>query len=68
MNEAGIPVMIYYPIPIHLQKAYQNTQYKKNDFPVAEKLSKTVISLPMHTELNDEQLNYITENLLNILK
>jgi len=60
----GIPAMVYYPVPLHLQKAYQNTRYKAGDFPVAEKLCECVLSLPMHTELSVEQLEYITKNVL----
>ncbi len=56
----GINSMIYYPIPLHLQKAYQDPRYKAGDFPVAEHLSKVVLSLPMHTELTDEDLDYIS--------
>ena len=56
----GIPSMIYYPVPLHLQEAYQFLGYKKGDFPVSEKLSEQVLSLPMHTELTEEHLNYIT--------
>ncbi|MDR3326996.1 MAG: DegT/DnrJ/EryC1/StrS family aminotransferase [Prevotellaceae bacterium] len=67
MQKKNIPVMIYYPVPLHLQKAYQDERYKGGDFPVAEKLSKTVVSLPMHTELDTEQLNYISENFLKII-
>lgn len=68
MGEKGIPAMIYYPVPMHMQKAYQDPRYKEGDFPVTEKLSKTVISLPMHTELDEEQLRYITNSLLEYLK
>lgn len=64
----GIPMMIYYPVPLHLQKAYLDPRYKEGDFPITEKLCSTVISLPMHTELDDQQLEYITENVLNFLK
>ncbi len=56
----GIPSMIYYPLPLHLQEAYQYLGYKLGDFPVSEKLSQQVLSLPMHTELTEEQLIYIT--------
>ncbi|MBR2262296.1 MAG: DegT/DnrJ/EryC1/StrS family aminotransferase [Paludibacteraceae bacterium] len=63
LKEHDIPSMIYYPIPLHLQKAYQSDRYGEGDFPVAEKLSKTVLSLPMHTELDEEQLNYIVEEI-----
>ena len=49
LAEKGIPTMIYYPIPLHLQKAYQDPRYKAGDFPVAERLAACVLSLPMHT-------------------
>ena len=60
--------MIYYPVPVHTQKGYQFLGYKEGDFPAAEELCKTVISLPMHTELDKEQLNYITGTVLNYFK
>lgn len=55
----GIPSMVYYPVPLHLQKAYASDRYRSGDFPVAEMLSENVLSLPMHTELDGEQLEYI---------
>jgi dTDP-4-amino-4,6-dideoxygalactose transaminase len=64
LNSKNIPAMIYYPVPMHLQKAYQDPRYKEGDFPVTEHLSKHVISLPMHTELDEEQLEYITSAVL----
>ncbi|MBP5658534.1 MAG: DegT/DnrJ/EryC1/StrS family aminotransferase [Paludibacteraceae bacterium] len=64
LTKAGVPAMIYYPIPLHLQKAYQDPRYKAGDFPVAERLAACVLSLPMHTELDDEQLQFITEQVL----
>ncbi|MDP4238762.1 MAG: DegT/DnrJ/EryC1/StrS family aminotransferase [Bacteroidota bacterium] len=64
----GIPAMVYYPVPLHLQKAYQNVRYQAGDFPVAEKLSECVLSLPMHTELSEEQLEYITKNVLEFVR
>lgn len=63
LAEAGIPAMIYYPIPLHLQKAYQDPRYKAGDFPSAERLAACVLSLPMHTELDNEQLKYITDKV-----
>lgn len=63
MKEAEIPVMIYYPIPLHLQKAFAFLNGSKGDFPVAESLCESVISLPMHTELDEEQMEYITSHL-----
>ncbi len=68
MGEKGIPAMIYYPVPMHMQKAYQDPRYTEGDFPVTEMLSKSVISLPMHTELDEEQLQYISQSLLEYLK
>lgn len=64
LADKGIPAMVYYPVPLHLQKAYQDDRYKAGDFPVAEKLCDCVLSLPMHTELTEEQLAYITRTVL----
>jgi len=63
-----IPSMIYYPIPLHLQKAYASERYKQGDFPVTEKLCATVLSLPMHTELDEETLSYISNSVLEFCK
>ena len=62
-----IPAMIYYPKPLHLQKAYRDERYKEGDFPITEKLCASVISLPMHTELDEETLQYITKEVLNYI-
>lgn len=59
-----VPAMIYYPVPLHMQKAYIDPRYQEGDFPVTEHLCRTVISLPMHTELDEEQLEYITSSVL----
>lgn len=59
LMEKQIPAMVYYPVPMHMQKAYIDPRYKEGDFPVTEDLSKRVISLPMHTELDSDQLEYI---------
>lgn len=61
LSKKGVPAMIYYPVPIHTQKAYEPERFNHADFPVTNELCKTVISLPMHTELSDEQLNFICE-------
>ncbi len=63
LQDKGIPAMIYYPVPLHVQHAYTDLGYRKGDMPVAEKLSTRVLSLPMHTELNEEQLTYITDQI-----
>ena len=56
LNEKNIPCGVYYPIPLHNQKAYKDSRYNEADFKVTNQLVKEVISLPMHTELDDEQI------------
>ena len=63
----GIPNAIYYPVSLHAQKAYKDARYKENDFPVTNELIKTVISLPMHTELDTEKLTFITNTINNFI-
>ncbi|RZJ67243.1 MAG: DegT/DnrJ/EryC1/StrS family aminotransferase [Flavobacterium sp.] len=63
----GIPCAIYYPIPLHAQKAYADSRYDEADFPVTNQLAKEVLSLPMHTELDEEQVNFITSKVLEFL-
>jgi len=63
LQENNIPSMIYYPVPLHLQKAYQDLDYREGDLPVSEELCSQVLSLPMHTELEQEQLEYIVEQI-----
>ncbi len=63
-----IPCAIYYPIPLHSQKAYASSRYDEADFPVTNQLCKEVLSLPMHTELDDEQIEFICESILEFLK
>jgi UDP-2-acetamido-2-deoxy-ribo-hexuluronate aminotransferase len=62
--ENNIPNAIYYPVPLHSQKAYADKRYNESDFPVTNQLIKTVISLPMHTELEQNQLEFITKTIL----
>lgn len=63
LSEKEIPYGIYYPIPLHSQKAYRDERYRESDFPVTNQLVQEVISLPMHTELDDEQIDYITTTI-----
>ena len=63
--DKGIPCAIYYPIPLHLQKAYLDSRYKEGNFSVTNQLVKEVISLPMHTELDDEQIKFIPKAFWN---
>ncbi len=65
LDKCGIPTMIYYPVPLHFQKAYRQPGVELGAFPVTEKLSKTVLSLPVHTEMNEAQLNYICTIIRN---
>ena len=67
LNENEIPCGVYYPIPLHKQKAYLDERYKEEDFPVTNQLVKEVISLPMHTELDPEQINYITKMVIEFV-
>jgi dTDP-4-amino-4,6-dideoxygalactose transaminase len=67
LNEKGIPCGVYYPIPLHKQKAYKDSRYNEDDFKVTNGLIDSVISLPMHTELDDEQIAYITSTVLNFI-
>jgi len=60
LENEGIPSMVYYPVPLHMQKAYLHLGYSADDFPLTTSLSGEVLSLPMHTELDEEQLSYIT--------
>lgn len=65
--DKGIPCAIYYPIPLHLQKAYLDSRYKEENFQITNQLAKEVISLPMHTELDNEQIKFITDSVLEYL-
>jgi UDP-2-acetamido-2-deoxy-ribo-hexuluronate aminotransferase len=63
LKDNGIPSMIYYPVPLHMQEAYKY-DYKPGDYPVSEEIALDIISLPMHTELTDEQINYVADKVL----
>lgn len=68
LEERGIPTMIYYPVPLHFQKAYQQPGLGKGSFPVTEQLSDEVLSLPIHTEMTAVQLDYIVQTLTSFFK
>jgi len=68
LQSEGIPHGIYYPIPLHQQKAYSDERYVDADFKVTNQLSDEVISLPMHTELDDEQINHIAKIVLEVVE
>ncbi|HRX32409.1 MAG TPA: DegT/DnrJ/EryC1/StrS family aminotransferase, partial [Tenuifilaceae bacterium] len=67
LADKGVPAMVYYPIPLHKQKAFEGFKEVNagHDFSVSEKLSQTVMSLPMHTELQKETIKYIADSLLS---
>jgi dTDP-4-amino-4,6-dideoxygalactose transaminase len=60
--------MVYYPGPLHMQNAYAYLGYKEGDFPVTTSLCKEVLSLPMHPDMEKEQIDYIALNVLEFFK
>ncbi len=64
LKEAGIPTVVHYPLPLHLQECFGYLGYKKGDFPIAEQISAEIMSLPMNPYLKDEEIAYIVEHLL----
>ncbi len=67
LNDNGVPCGVYYPIPLHRQKAYVDERYNEADFSVTNQLIEEVISLPMHTELDDEQIEFITSLVIDFV-
>ena len=67
LNAKHIPCGVYYPIPLHKQKAYRDSRYNEADFKITNQLVKEVISLPMHTELDDQQIAYITSTIIEFI-
>jgi UDP-2-acetamido-2-deoxy-ribo-hexuluronate aminotransferase len=67
LKAAGIPTAIYYPLPLHLQKAFAHLDYQPGDFPISEKAAKQIFSLPMHPYLQVEQQDLIIQSLRSVL-
>jgi UDP-2-acetamido-2-deoxy-ribo-hexuluronate aminotransferase len=67
LESKGIPSMIYYPVPLHVQQAFRYLGYDENDFPVSKMLCRSVLSLPMHTEFDEEQLQFITGSIVEFI-
>ena len=67
LQKKGVSVLIHYPIPLHLQEAYKELKYKKGDFPVAEKLSREVLSLPMYPHMKKEQIEYVVNEVRKLV-
>lgn len=68
LEAKGIPSMIYYPIPLHQQKVYRDGRYQDGAFPVTEKLCKSVLSLPIHTEFEKQDLEFIVESFISAIQ
>ena len=68
LKEQGIPTAVHYPMPLHLQECFACLGYKEGDFPVAEKVSKEIMSLPMNPYLTDEEIEYIVQKLVEVYK
>ena len=67
LKQKGIPTSIFYPVPLHLQECFKYLNYKHNDFPVSEKASNEVISIPLNPFLNNDQINYICSNIKKLI-
>jgi UDP-2-acetamido-2-deoxy-ribo-hexuluronate aminotransferase len=67
LGALGIPAMIYYPVPLHMSDAYASYGYAAGDFPVSEKIAHEVLSLPMHTELDEEQIQFICQAIKSFI-
>jgi dTDP-4-amino-4,6-dideoxygalactose transaminase len=63
LKENGVGTGLHYPIPLHITQAYTHLGYKNGDFPVAEKLTNEILSLPMYPELGEEQIDYVCEKI-----
>ncbi len=63
LAEKEIPSMVYYPVALHMQQAFQTSEFGKGDFPISEELCEVVLSLPIHTEMTNEELDYIVSTV-----
>jgi len=63
LKEAGIPTAVHYPMPLHLQEAFEYLNYKQGDFPISERVSGEIMSLPMNPYVKDDEITYVSENL-----
>lgn len=68
LKNVGISAGIHYPLPLHLQPAYKRLGYKKGDFPITENIATKALSLPLWPEITEEQINYVCQNLIRIVK
>ncbi|MCI0715788.1 MAG: DegT/DnrJ/EryC1/StrS family aminotransferase, partial [Chlorobi bacterium] len=63
LNGKGIQTGLHYPVPLHIQKAYSYLNHKAEDFPVAARQSKEILSIPMYPEMTDEMVNYVCKTI-----
>ena len=63
LNEKNIGTNKHYPIPIHMQKCYADLGYNEGDYPIAEEISKTELSLPMYYGMTDDEIQYVIDSL-----
>ena len=63
LKQNGISTNKHYPIPMHLQECYKNLGYKEGDYPIAETISKTELSLPMYYGMTDEEIQYVIDKI-----
>lgn len=68
LKENGIGTSIYYPIPLHLQKCFSYLNYKKGDFPVAEKISTEILALPIYPEIKENEVDYVCQTIKKFYK
>jgi dTDP-4-amino-4,6-dideoxygalactose transaminase len=63
LSQHGVPTIIYYPVPLHLQHVYATLGYHAGDFPVAEQVARQILPLPIYPELTDQQVDYVIETI-----
>jgi dTDP-4-amino-4,6-dideoxygalactose transaminase len=68
LGDKGIATGLHYPLPLHMQKAYEHLGYKEGDFPITERVAKRLLSLPMYPELTRAQIRYVTDSILEFMK
>lgn len=67
LKENGIPSMIYYPSPMHMQTAYKDLGYKRGDYPVSERLCETVLALPIHPYITEKDIENVSNSIVNYI-
>ena len=68
LNDNGVPTAIHYPVPLHLQEAFSDLDYREGDFPVSERVSKGILSLPMSPFIAQDEQDYVIEKVREFYK